>query len=87
MTQRDLLDLSAAPRDALERLIYLGGVRERTHQELERAVREAYFEARLTGRLDEALALRLHSHKRVMAYTRAANESKGRLVRWGDHRA
>jgi hypothetical protein len=56
------------------------------HAELEPEWQQAYFWARFTGRLDAALALRLHSQKKVMAYTRAENEARGRLIRWGDHR-
>ena len=45
---------------------------------------ETYFEARLTGRLQAAIDLKLHSRKRIMAFTRAENERRGRPMRWGD---
>lgn len=83
---KQILDLSDAPTDPIERLVWLGGVLEQVSAELEPHWREAYFWARFTGRLDAALGLRLHSQKRVMAYTRAHNERSGRLVRWGDRR-
>jgi hypothetical protein len=82
-----LLNLDHLPDDAIERLAWLGGVLKQVHQELEPHWREAYFESRLTGRLDDAENLRLHSHKRIMAWTRGENESRGRLIRWGDRRA
>ena len=45
----------------------------------------AYFESRMTGRIDQALALKLHARKRVLAFTRAENERRGRVIRsWGD---
>jgi hypothetical protein len=81
-----ILDLRAAPTDAIERLLWLGGVLDAVHDEMEPEWQDAYFEARLQGRLDQAEALGLHSHKRVMAYTRAGNERRGRLIRWGDKR-
>ena len=84
--RRNLLDLSEAPTDAIERLLWLGGVEDQVTAELEPEWQDAYFEARLQGQLDQAEALELHSHKRVMAYTRAGNERRGRLIRWGDKR-
>lgn len=83
---KQILDLSGAPDDPIERLIWLGGVLEQVQAELDPEWREAYFWARFTGRLDDALRLSLHSRKRVMAYTRAENEHRGRMIRWGDGR-
>jgi hypothetical protein len=85
MTKR-ILDLSGAPDDPIERLIWLGGVLEQVNKELEPEWREAYFWCRFTGRLSEAMGLGLHSRKKVMAYTRAENENRGRMIRWGDGR-
>lgn len=79
-----ILDLSAAPEDPIERLLWLSGVMDQVKSELDPAWREAYFEARLSGRIETALDLGLHSRKRIMAWTRAGNEGKGRLIRWGD---
>jgi hypothetical protein len=79
-----ILNLYDAPDDPIERLMWLSGVREQVEREMTGEWREAYFTARLTGRLPEALALRLHSRKRVMAWTRQGNELRGRMVRWGD---
>lgn len=84
---KPLLNLDAAPDDAIERLIWLGGVMEQVKKELDAEFRKSYFDARLSQRLDPALDLKLHSHKRVMAFTRAQNQATGRSVRWGDGRA
>jgi len=86
MKRHSILDLTDMPDDAIERLLWLGGVEEQVTAELEPEWQDAYFDARLQGRLDQAEALALHSHKRVMAYTRAGNERRGRLIRWGDKR-
>lgn len=81
-----ILDLSSAPTDPIERLIWLGGVMDQVRSELDDAFGEAYFWARFTGRMDSALALGLHSRKRVMAFTRRMNNARGRQIRWGDGR-
>lgn len=79
-----LLNLDQAPSDTLERLLWLSGVAEEAKAELDREFAEAYFNARLERRLDAALELGLHRPKRVLAWTRAENERRGRSVRWGD---
>jgi hypothetical protein len=38
----------------------------------------------MTGRLDAALALGLHSRNGVLRRTRHENEARGRMMRWGD---
>jgi hypothetical protein len=81
-----ILNLEAAPSDPIERLVWLSGVKDQVAKEMDAQWSDAYFWARFTGRLDAAVRLRLHGRKRIMAYTRAANESKGRTVRWGDGR-
>lgn len=82
-----LVNFEECPDDALEALLWLSGVREQVNKELTARWQKAYYEARLTGRLDPALALGLHSRKKVMAYTRAENEARGRSVsRWQDSR-
>jgi hypothetical protein len=81
-----LLNFNRAPTDPIERLVWLGGVMDQVQTELDRQFQEAYFWARFTGRLDAALDLHLHSRKRVMAYTRAENEFRARMIRWGDGR-
>lgn len=80
------IDFSEAPKDPIERLLWLSGARDSFDDQITPMWQRAYFEARQTGRLDAALGLGLHSHKRVMAYTRAENERTGRQWRWGDHR-
>lgn len=81
---KNLLDLSDAPEDPIERLIWLSGVMTQVKRELEPEYRLAYFWSRFTGRFDEALGLNLHSKKKALAFTRAENESRGRMIRWGD---
>ena len=82
-----ILNLEGAHRDAIERLLWLSGVREQVARELESEWQRAYFTARLEQRLDAAENLRLHSHKRIMGWTRAENEARGRGIRWGDRRS
>jgi hypothetical protein len=79
-----LLNLDDAPADPIERLLWLSGVDRRVRTELEAEFQRLYFELRVEGRLGPALDLRLHSSKRVLAWTRHENEARGRLVRWGD---
>lgn len=81
-----ILNLKGAPDDPIERLVWLGGVKDAVNDEMDYQWQEAYFWARFTGRLDAALALGLHSRKRIMAYTRAENEHRARMVRWNDGR-
>jgi hypothetical protein len=81
-----ILNLDGMPDDAIERLVWLNGVMKQVVRELEPEWQNAYFEARLTQRLDQAEGLGYHSHKRVMQFTRRENERRGRLVRWGDKR-
>lgn len=81
------IDFSDAPKDPVERLIWLSGARDAFDAQIEPLWQRAYFEARQTGRLDAALHLGHHSRKRVMAYTRAENERTGRQWKWGDGRS
>lgn len=81
-----MVDFSEAPHDPIERLMWLSGVKDVVDKELHAQWQTAYFQARQTGRLDTALTLGYHSHKRIMAYTRAENERTGRQWRWGDGR-
>lgn len=82
-----LLDLSGAPAEPIERLMWLSGVMDKAKAELDREFASTYFQARFQGQLDAALSLGLHSRKKVLAYTRKANEAAGRMVRWGDGRS
>jgi hypothetical protein len=79
-----LLNLDDAPRDPIERLLYLSGVREQVGKELDEAFGSAYFEARLQDRLEAAIAAGPYARKRVLAYSRAENQRRGRTVRWND---
>lgn len=79
------IDFSAAPEDPIARLAWLSGMDKALRAELEAEWAEAYFNARLQGMFDEAVALRLHSKKRILAWTRRVNDARGRaIVRWGD---
>jgi len=79
-----ILDLSEAPEDTLERLLWLSGVAEEAKAELRAEYRRVYFQARLEQRIDAAIDLRLHSASHILRMTRQENESRGRAVRWGD---
>lgn len=79
-----LLDLSDAPKDPVERLMWLGGVHQQVVRELDAAFGDAYFNARLQGRFDTAVEAGPYARKRALAYTRHENERRGRTVKWGD---
>lgn len=79
-----LIDFSDAPKDAIERLVWLSGARQAFDAEVNAQWQRAYFEARQTGRFQTALELRYHSRKRALAFTRAENERTGRQWHWGD---
>jgi hypothetical protein len=79
-----LLRLDDAPKDPIERLMYLSGVKEQVALELEEALAEAYFQARLQHRFEAALAAGPYALKRALALTRHENQRRGRTVRWGD---
>lgn len=81
-----MLNLDDMPTTPIERLLWLSGVAEQVKKELDAAWQSAYFEARFQGALDTAESLALHSHKRIMAWTRAENEARGRMIRWNDGR-
>lgn len=81
---KPILDLSEAPEDNLERLLWLSGVAEEAKRELEAEFQRVYFETRLERRIDAAIGFGLHPVKRIIAWTRAENEARGRMVRWGD---
>lgn len=80
----DLLDLSTAPEDPLERLIWMSGVREKVEAELEAACAHAAFEVRLRDGLEALLATGLFSRTRILRWCRAENRRRGNTVRWGD---
>lgn len=79
-----LLNLQDAPEDPVARLAWLTGVREQVHRELETEYETAYFNARLQGVLESAIKAGPYARKRVLAYTRRANQRRGRTVRWND---
>lgn len=73
-----------APHDPIERLLWLSGAAEAAKAEIEDAFAKAYYEARLSGRLDVAVDLGLHSKSTVLRLTRRENNASQRMVRWGD---
>lgn len=79
-----ILNLDPAPHDPIERIMWLSGVADAVAAEMDEAWGEVYFNARMQHRLDAAISAGPHSRKRVLAYTRAENEKRARLVRWGD---
>jgi hypothetical protein len=79
-----LLNLNAAPTDPIERVVWLAGVHKQVEKELDQQYEDAYFEARLQRRLEAAVTAGPHARKRVLAFTRRANERRGRTVRWND---
>lgn len=79
------LDLSSAPTDPIERLLWLSGLDQAVRKEINLAWQSAYFEARKQGVFQAALDLKLHPKKRALAWTRHENEALGRAIaRWGD---
>ena len=79
-----ILNLGKAPRDPVALVVYLDGVQEQVQRELDHAYEEAYFRARLERRFDSAVAVGRASRKRALAWTRRANERRGRAIRWND---
>jgi hypothetical protein len=79
-----ILNISAMPKDPIERIIWLDGVKEAVEAELDHHYETAYFDARLTRRFEAALSVGRASRKRALAWTRRANERRGRSVRWND---
>lgn len=80
-----LIDMSEAPENPVERLVWLDGIDQVLRREVNRAWQEAYFRARLEGVFDRALDLHLHTPRRAVAWTRHENEARGRVItRWND---
>jgi hypothetical protein len=80
----DLLDLSGAPADPVERVFYLDGVIAKVRHELDEAYAEAYFQARLEGRFEAAVRVGRTSRTKALRMTRRKNEASGRSIRWSD---
>jgi len=78
------IDFSNAPQDPIERLLWLSGAQAAFDAQVNTLWQQTYFEVRLSGLLPTALALGLHSRKRVLEFTRAENERRGRAMHWGD---
>jgi hypothetical protein len=73
------------PDDAVTRLAWLADRRSTFMALIEQEFQQTYFEARLTGRLDAAVSLGLHSRNSILKRTRNENEARGRMMRWGDN--
>jgi hypothetical protein len=72
------------PADALIRIVWLSELWDQVVEEITGELQEAYFEARLQGRMDAALKLAPHGRKTFLAMTRHENNARGQMVRWGD---
>ena len=72
------------PHDALERVLWLAEYRRLVLEEVDEALSEAYFAARMEGRLESAVEIGPHSRRQALRMTRQVNEARGRQVRWGD---
>lgn len=81
-----ILDFSRKPADPILALQWLAQMREQVDEEIEEAMAEAYFDARLRGQFDAALAYGPYGKKRALALTRKVNNSRARMIRWGDGR-
>jgi hypothetical protein len=80
-----ILNLDEAPNDPIQRIIWLDGVMAAVRKELNHALEDAYFEARVQGVFATALEHGAASQKRAVAWTRHGNEARGRVVkRWND---
>jgi hypothetical protein len=79
-----ILNTDTMPQDPIEQIIWLDGVKEAVERELDSLYENAYFTARLTSRFSVALQVGRASKKRALAWTRRANERRGRSVRWND---
>lgn len=79
-----ILDLSEAPEDPLDRLIWLSGVERAVAHELEDERMRLTFEVRLQSRFEALIGLGLYSKNRLLAWCRAENNRRGRPVRWSD---
>lgn len=84
MADTHVLNLDEAPEDPIERIIWLDGVQEAINAELECALDEAYFNARMQERFESAVAVGKASLKKALAHTRHHNSRTGSSVRWRD---
>lgn len=79
-----ILNTGDLPRDPVEQIMWLDGVKAQVTEELDLLYEEAYFQARVTGRFDAAVNTGRASRKRALAWTRRGNEKRGRTIRWND---
>lgn len=57
----------------------------KVRDELEVEYTDAYFEARLQGRFEDALRVGRTSRTEALRMTRRKNEQSGRSIRWNDN--
>jgi hypothetical protein len=76
--------LADQPTDSLQRIVWLAELQDLVLDEIDAELQQAYFDARLQGRMAVALELAPHGRKTFLAMTRHENEVRGRMVRWGD---
>lgn len=79
-----ILRTDQLPKDPIDQIIWLDGVKRAVESELDLLYEDAYFQARLTRRFEAAVEAGRASRKRALAWTRRANERRGRSVRWND---
>lgn len=77
-----ILDMSEAPKDPVQRLIWMTGVKQQVQDEIDMECESIYTRLRMEGRFDVVLAVGLHAKGRALALTRRAN--RARQIRWDD---
>jgi len=77
-----ILNMSEAPKDPIQRLVWMTGVKQQVQDEIDSECETLYSRLRMEGRFDAVLAARLHSKGRALALTRRAN--RARQIRWDD---
>lgn len=77
-----ILNLSEAPKDPVERLVWMTGVKQQVQDEIDTECEALYSRLRMEHRFDVVVAVGLHSKGRALALTRKAN--RARQIRWDD---
>lgn len=78
------LPLPHLPRDPVNRVKHLTQVRQEVLDELDAALADTYFEARLKSCLPQAQEAGPHSMTTVLRMVRRVNVERGQSVRWRD---
>lgn len=79
-----ILNLTGAPRDPAERLLWLNEAKVRMDAELLDQYADCYAQLRLQGRLEWAIARKIHGRKKIIELTRRWNNAQARMIRWND---